>query len=174
MTGEMAWIKPNGFDSNGDEWPHHAELARRLGGTLCAFDKYQGPYIDFGSLLDTPPHSARPRLWFEIDDNELLTIWREDTDIASNPVPFNDDDQIEAAARALLNMGFIEFSQASIEGDKLKITNARRIRQSDIMACPHVIMVPEHYRTDGTCRCNDEAHTEMSDWGYTWDGHNWK
>lgn len=43
------------------------------------------------------------------------------------------------------------------------------IKNSDIRACPHFIMVPEHYRPDGSCRCNEPQHTVMRDWGYTWD-----
>lgn len=48
-------------------------------------------------------------------------------------------------------------------------TDIREIKDSDIAACPHYIMVPEHYRSDGTCYCNDPAHTEMAGWGYVWD-----
>jgi hypothetical protein len=42
------------------------------------------------------------------------------------------------------------------------------IDQNDIRKCPHFIMVWEHYRGDGSCRCDDITHTEMRDWGYTW------
>lgn len=70
--------------------------------------------------------------------------------------------------------GSVTFSEGSVEGDKLKITNVRTLRQSVMRKCPHFIMVPGHYRADDTCRCNDKDHTEMSEWGYTWDGHNWK
>ena len=37
-----------------------------------------------------------------------------------------------------------------------------------VMDCPHLILVPEHYREDGTCRCDDHEHQIMADWGYTW------
>ena len=47
------------------------------------------------------------------------------------------------------------------------------MKQSMIRACPHVIMLPEHYRQDGTCRCDDPAHVSMSEWGYEWDGSAW-
>ncbi len=47
---------------------------------------------------------------------------------------------------------------------------ARIIKQSDIGRCPHRIMVSEHYRKNGTCRCDDPKHTEMREWGYTWNG----
>ena len=43
------------------------------------------------------------------------------------------------------------------------------VRQEDMMRCPHFIMVFEHYRPDGSCRCNDPDHAEMAEWGYTWD-----
>jgi len=42
-------------------------------------------------------------------------------------------------------------------------------RASMMLACPHVILMPEHYRPDGTCRCNDPEHNEMEEWGYEWD-----
>jgi hypothetical protein len=53
---------------------------------------------------------------------------------------------------------------------------ARFLRESEVMwikqqnmACLHAILVPEHYRVDGTCRCNDPKHREMKAWGYVWD-----
>lgn len=63
------------------------------------------------------------------------------------------------------------FSELQPDGT---VTNVRVIKQSDMLACPHVIMVPEHYRDDGTCRCDDQGHTEMVTWGYTWDGQGWR
>jgi hypothetical protein len=47
---------------------------------------------------------------------------------------------------------------------------------SMIKACPHFIFVPEHYRDDGTCRCDDNSADNtklMKEWGYTWDGKRW-
>lgn len=43
------------------------------------------------------------------------------------------------------------------------------MKQSDIQACPFYIMVPEHYRPDGSCKCNDPAEQErmIRGWGYT-------
>ncbi len=40
--------------------------------------------------------------------------------------------------------------------------------QADISACPYVIFTPQHYRADGTCRCDDPTHSEMKKWGYSW------
>ena len=45
----------------------------------------------------------------------------------------------------------------------------RVLRQHDMLKCPYVIMMPEHYRSDGSCRCDDPAHSLMKEWGYTWD-----
>lgn len=49
------------------------------------------------------------------------------------------------------------------------LRNERHILQSNIMACPHVIMVPEHYREDGTCKCDDPNEQAMMirEWGYS-------
>lgn len=44
----------------------------------------------------------------------------------------------------------------------------REIPNYAMHRCPHTIMVPEHYREDLTCRCDDFGHTEMEEWGYTW------
>ena len=67
----------------------------------------------------------------------------------------------------------IQFSSGRIENGELVVTPIRTLEQSDIRACPHVIMMPEHYRTDGSCRCNSPDHTSMADWGYVWDGAAW-
>lgn len=53
-------------------------------------------------------------------------------------------------------------------------TNVRVIRQSDLRRCPHFIMMPEHYRDTGHCRCDDPEHTDMRDWGYKWSKGQWR
>jgi hypothetical protein len=45
----------------------------------------------------------------------------------------------------------------------------RTLKQEAMLACPHVIFAPEHYRDDESCRCDDPDHTEMTKWGYIWD-----
>lgn len=67
----------------------------------------------------------------------------------------------------------VKFSTMKMEGDKLTEVSSREISQSDIMACPHYILVPEHYRADGSCKCNDPTAIEMKEWGYTWNGTKW-
>lgn len=60
----------------------------------------------------------------------------------------------------------IKFGKLDEDG---RLIQERTLKQSDIMACPHIIMVPEHYREDGSCRCDDINHSEMVMWGYKWD-----
>jgi hypothetical protein len=55
-----------------------------------------------------------------------------------------------------------------------KVLNCREINQSDIAKCPHAIFAMEHYRDDGTCKCNDENETVMSQWGYEWKDGQWR
>lgn len=52
-------------------------------------------------------------------------------------------------------------------------TVVRTIPQEAFLKCPHVIIHPDHYREDNTCRCDDEAHTLMREWGYVWAGQSW-
>lgn len=45
----------------------------------------------------------------------------------------------------------IVFSTMDEQG---KVTTIKVLKNSDIGRCPKYILVPEHYRDDGTCRCN--------------------
>jgi hypothetical protein len=36
-----------------------------------------------------------------------------------------------------------------------ELLRVAEMRQADMLACPHVIIDPAHYRSDGSCRCND-------------------
>jgi len=54
------------------------------------------------------------------------------------------------------------------------VTDEREIDKSSVRTCPFYIFVPEHYRADGSCRCDDPAHTEMSEWGYEWRDGAWR
>lgn len=53
-------------------------------------------------------------------------------------------------------------------GDRDVRFSVRTLKQSHLLACPHVIIAAEHYREDGTCRCDDPTHTQMAEWQYTW------
>ena len=61
------------------------------------------------------------------------------------------------------------FSELEMVGGKLVEKNVRVISQSSIGSCPFVIMVADHYREDGTCKCDDHDEQEMmiNEWGYT-------
>ena len=67
-------------------------------------------------------------------------------------------------------MADIKFS--TLMEDGTEIFN-RTLRQESILKCPHTIFVPEHYREDESCRCDDSTHWEMVGWGYTWDDDRW-
>lgn len=49
------------------------------------------------------------------------------------------------------------------------LTEQRSIKQGDVLACRFCILMPEHYREDGSCRCDDPEHRKMmiAEWGYT-------
>lgn len=54
------------------------------------------------------------------------------------------------------------------------LTDERHIRQADVCACPHFILSPDHYRENGSCRCNDPEADMMKEWGYTWTNGMWR
>jgi hypothetical protein len=55
-----------------------------------------------------------------------------------------------------------------------RLTETREITQADVLKCPHVILVADHYRADGTCKCNDPTAKEMAEWGYKWRSGQWR
>ena len=59
----------------------------------------------------------------------------------------------------------IQFGTLNPNGE---LTNTRSIKQSDIAKCPFFILVPEHFQSDGSCKCNDAEHRKMMirEWGY--------
>lgn len=48
------------------------------------------------------------------------------------------------------------------------LSNVREIKQSDLMKCRFAIFNPDHYRADGSCKCDDPEHRAMMirAWGY--------
>lgn len=62
--------------------------------------------------------------------------------------------------------------EATNEND-LKDAPVRHMDTDEMRKCPHIIIMPVHYRMDGTCRCNDPTHTEMRVWGYEWKDDRW-
>ena len=49
------------------------------------------------------------------------------------------------------------------------LTNVREIKQSNIGKCKFLILVLDHYRPDGSCKCSNKEHREMmiKEWGYS-------
>ena len=48
------------------------------------------------------------------------------------------------------------------------LANVRLLRKSDVERCPFYILLADHYRDDGSCKCNDAVYrkTVMRRWGY--------
>lgn len=48
------------------------------------------------------------------------------------------------------------------------LTEVREIKQSDLQRCRFTILTAEHYRADGSCKCDDPDHRAMMirEWGY--------
>jgi hypothetical protein len=40
-------------------------------------------------------------------------------------------------------------------------TNVRFLEQDAIRRCRFLILLPDHYRDDGTCKCDDPAHRAL-------------
>lgn len=110
MTGEMASIRRDGMDSNGEQWTVHAAVARSVGGVLRPFDVYQGPYISVGPDLRAGSgcyaplisHLGAVRLWLSADDDGGGVVYREDTDTQAAYFPAWDTRRACKAARSLL------------------------------------------------------------------------
>jgi hypothetical protein len=50
----------------------------------------------------------------------------------------------------------------------------RTMKHSDFAKCEHVILLPSHYRDDGTCKCDDPNEKQMKKWGYRWKDGRWR
>lgn len=49
------------------------------------------------------------------------------------------------------------------------LTNVKHINQQVFASCPFTIFDLSHYRTDGTCKCNDKTERAkmIKEWGYS-------
>jgi hypothetical protein len=92
--GEVHSIDKTGLDSNEEYWPLHAAIARAVGGTLRAFDYYQGPHI-------TSPVGT---FWLSMDGDYRARVWREDTDTLSESFPAYGPDSESYAHKAALSL----------------------------------------------------------------------
>lgn len=86
----------------------------------------------------------------------------QDRNIGSMFQPLMHSDACECGAT-------INFSRAEMVAGALQTTTVRVMKYSDIAKCPFTILVPEHYWSNGTCKCSDATHRKMmiKKWGYT-------
>lgn len=77
--------------------------------------------------------------------------------------------QPEAASDACACGHEVRFATLVQDGRSLVETSVTTLRQSSILACPFVILVPSHYRADGSCKCDDADERErmVAEWDYT-------
>jgi hypothetical protein len=100
MTGEMSWIKADGEAADGNTYPVHASVARKLRSPLRPFDTYIGPYIAH----------KRGRIFISSEDGCVGTVclwpggiapaFREP--IVAEYFPLDDAEQALAATRDVL------------------------------------------------------------------------
>lgn len=110
MTGEMAWIRPDGTDANGEVWETHAAVSQAIGGELHPFDVYQGPYIVIGEDISVGEVPYRIplrglgviRLWLTSSDGVHGRVYREDTEEESEVFWCMDTEGAVRAAQELL------------------------------------------------------------------------
>jgi hypothetical protein len=77
---------------------------------------------------------------------------------------------IEAGDQSARIMGKMHgLTDSEMSAAALKSATVVVLKQSDIRRCRFTIMLPEHYRQDGTCKCDDAAHRAMmiSEWEYS-------
>jgi hypothetical protein len=55
-----------------------------------------------------------------------------------------------------------------LTGNLDKDGNLTNIKYIDPIVCPNVIFSAQHYREDGSCKCNDPEEKTMKEWGYKW------
>lgn len=65
----------------------------------------------------------------------------------------------------------MRYSKMMVLDSKLVETFAKLI---DPNRCPHFIFAGEHYREDGSCKCDDPNETIMAAWGYVWRKGQWR
>lgn len=59
----------------------------------------------------------------------------------------------------------VEISKAVVEDGKMKSVETRTVEPHK---CPHFILSFEHYRENGSCKCDDPGEIVMRKWGYKW------
>lgn len=59
--------------------------------------------------------------------------------------------------------------RAASPAEALRTATVRVLKHDDLRKCRFAILVPEHYRDDGSCKCDDLAHRAfmVREWGYS-------
>ena len=50
----------------------------------------------------------------------------------------------------------------------LKKASIIHTKYNDVLQCPYKIIYRGHYELNGKCRCHDQHHRFMIEWGYEW------
>jgi hypothetical protein len=109
-TGEMTQDEAD----NPQEWPLHHAIAEALGGTVRAFDQYQGPYVLLGAEIrgegvyaPATPMPGVTRLWINTEDGIEGTVYNEENERSSTPFLLNapgaEQEAVSAAEEVLGN-----------------------------------------------------------------------
>ena len=59
----------------------------------------------------------------------------------------------------------VKYSEGQVVNGEIQVVQIKTINP---LNCPYYIIMGEHYRDDGSCRCNDQSHSAMTAWGYRW------
>lgn len=65
----------------------------------------------------------------------------------------------------------MRFSKVDDQGHESEV---RILSRGTIAKCPFLIFMPQHYRADGSCKCNDPNEKVMAEWGYVWRDGQWR
>jgi len=108
-TGEMSQSEAD----DAEAWPMHHAIAKALGGTVKAFDQYQGPYVLVGSEIrgqgtyaPAIPMKGTVRLWIQATeggDGAELQVYNEDNQKLSEPFWWEDTNAAVDAAMSVLD-----------------------------------------------------------------------
>lgn len=144
---------------------------------------WHGHYRFMSELFKRFPHARVKTASFDYQNRKDFIAYAENTGISNigsmmSPMRFADaclcdqdgDNNPEVYDALYEDEHAVQFGTIDSDGH---VYNVRLIKQSSIAACPHFIVVAEHYREDGSCKCNDPSDENMKTWGYNWNGERW-
>jgi hypothetical protein len=80
---------------------------------------------------------------------------------------------IPRRSKAAGSGGVYWLGAANIKRQRPRLEVRKMKTMNDLERCPQHIVIPRHFRRNGSCRCDDPNHHEMEGWGYTWSGKRW-